>query len=935
MRTVFGRGPELEEVEAFLDRVPNGPVALVIAGNAGIGKTTLWSAALSGAEGRGHRALRARPAESEAVFSFAGLTDLLEPATDLLPSLPPPQRRALEVALLAAEHQGPHPVDHRTIAVAALSMVRLLAQQGPLVLAVDDVQWLDAPSAEVLQFVSRRLDSSPVGILVSHRIGESSAIPSVLAEALDDDQFRRMELGPLSPPAVESLVSTRLDLQLTRSLSARIHQVSGGNPFFALEVARAIKGREADFISGAPLPLTEDLRSLVRGRLSTLSSAGRRALQVVAAASQPSPEIVTAVLGDEGPAGIDDALRAGTIEAERGRLRPAHPLIGATAYLEQPAEDRRRLHSLLADAVDEPEQKARHLALAAAGPDEVVAAALEAAAGSAARRGAAGAAAELAEQAIRLTDPKAQRNRQRRSALAGYHHLRSANILRAKALLEEVVNDAAPGPERANSMGLLGEVVYLLGKTNEALSLFRSALAEGRDNPRVAAHIEMNLSMGTFLQTDYPASQAHSHAALTHAEASADVTLTSHAKGVVVFNDCLAGDGVNESMLASALELEDLDAPTMIWFGPTFVAPMVWMWAGKVAEANEALARLMGVMAERGQEATICLLGLYVTRMACWAGDLASARTYASMGRTASEHNGWAAGRAFASAAESMVACLAGDAATARRKVEEASGILGNQSKFRTICMMSSLGNLELSLGDHAAADRVLGPHVDFIWTSGLREPGVAPFVADEAEALVGLGREDEAERLIDWLEETGGPLDRAWALAAAARCRALLLASRGRLPDAMEQVEQALVNHKRLDMPIERARSLLVKGRLHRRNREKSAAQSALREALDIFEACGAEAWAAATRSELSRLGLRPRAPKELTPTESRVAELAASGLSTKAIAGEAFLSPKSVEGVLTRIYRKLDVHSRAQLASLLARRPDSADRPYPDGRS
>jgi DNA-binding CsgD family transcriptional regulator len=163
MRTVFGREPELEEIDCFLDRLLEGPAALVLAGEAGIGKTTFWSAGLSAAESRGYRTLTARPAESEAVFSFAGLADLLEPAAALLPSLPLPQRRAVEVALLSAEDKGGHPVDHRTIAVAALSMVRLLAQPGPLLIAVDDLQWLDPPTAEVLQFLGRRLGSSGAG----------------------------------------------------------------------------------------------------------------------------------------------------------------------------------------------------------------------------------------------------------------------------------------------------------------------------------------------------------------------------------------------------------------------------------------------------------------------------------------------------------------------------------------------------------------------------------------------------------------------------------------------------------------------------------------------------------------------------------------------------------------------------------------------------
>ena len=919
MATVFGRKAEIEQIDRFLTGVAGGLSALVVAGEPGIGKTTLWQAGVSRAGSLGCRVMLARPAQSEASFAFAGLTDLLEPAAEFLGSLPPPERRALQVALLSEDGDSGHPVDYRTISVAALSLIRLLAADGPIVLAIDDVQWLDAPTAQVLQFVTRRLGTAPVGILLSVRTGEG-AEPESFAKQVPEDRLVVLRLGPMIPPDVEAMLAERLGLELTRPTVELVHDVCGGNPFFALEIGRAMAGRVEHYIAGAPLPLSNDLRELVRERLARLSPAGSAALAAVAAASQPTPELIRAVLGDRAKAGLDDAQAAGTVELDRGRVRPAHPLIGATAYLELSEEDRRSLHGRLARAVEEPEERARHLALAARGPDETVARALEEATHSAARRGAPGAAAELAEQACRLTDPANSTAAYRRAALAGYHHLRSANLPRAKEVLRQVVSDAGPGAIRANAMRLLGEVVYLLGQTTEAISLFRQALEEAQDDHRVAAHIEMNLSMASFLQTDYPASQAHSHAGLRHAEQCGDVSLIAHAQGVVVFNDCLVGKGVNEQLLETALDLEDYDAPTMIWMGPTFVAPMVWMWSGRIAEARAGFSKLMNVLVERGQEATICLLGLYVTRMTCWAGDLQSARSYAAAGRTASEHSGWPTGKAFASAAEAMVGCLAGDADAARRKVEEATGILGTQSKFRTLSLMSSLGALELSLGDYAETDRILGPFTDFITTSGVREPAVAAFVADEAEALIGLGRTEEAACLVDWLAETGELLDRSWALAAAARCRALALACEGRVAEALDQVQQALLNHERFEMPVEHARTLLVKGRLHRRSRQKSAAKQAFEEALAIFELAGASAWAATALAELSRVGLRPRATGALSPTEERVAELAAQGLSTKQISAEAFMSPKSVEGVLTRVYRKLDVRSRAQLAAKLS---------------
>lgn len=924
MATVFGRTAELETIRRFASAMDRGSAALVIAGEAGIGKTTLWHAARRAADGAGYRVLVARPAESEATFSFAGLTDLLEPAVGLLHSLPPPQRRALEIALLSAEDDRGNPVDHRTVAVAALSVVRLLAEERPVVLAIDDVQWLDPPTVQVLQFVARRLGDDRAGILLSLRTEEDTGDPLQLESAFPAESIQRIVVGPLSPPAIEELLTERLDIELTRPLAGRIHEISGGNPFYALEVGRALNTLQGEYTSGSPLPLTQNLRDLVRERLTGLSDAGTRALLAVAAASNPTVETVRGVLGPDAETGLSDAQQAGTIEVERGRLRPTHPLIGATAYLELSPEKRKGLHASLADFVEEPEQKARHLALAADGPDEEVAAALEAATVSAARRGAPGTAAELAEQAAGLTHPAHEAPRLRRMALAGYHHLRSANLLRAKSLFEEVVNDAPPGIQRADALCLLGEVVYLFGRTPDAIDLFQRALAEAEGDPWVSAHIEMDLAMTGFQLIDFAASQRHSHAGLVHAERCGVDSRIGQALGVAIFNDCLVGEGVDEELVQRSLAMEDFDAPTMIWVGPSFVAPMLWMWSGQVEKARAGFARMLQMLVDRGQHASICLMGIYITKAVWWAGDLESAENYALASRVASEHSGWPAGRAFAAASGAMVDCLAGRSEDARRKIEEASAIFGSHSPVRTLWMMTCLGALELSLGDYAATDRVLGPYLPVLKSSSVGEPGVFAFLADEAEALIGLDRAPEAEPLIEWLAERGTALDRPWALAAAARCRALKLASESRLPEAMEAVREALLAHELVPMPVELARTLLVKGRLHRRNREKSAAKQALDEALRIFEGAGATAWADRTREELARIGLRPRASSGLTATESHVAELAAAGLTTKAIAAEAFLTPKSVEGVLTRVYRKLGVSSRAQLAARFASRTE-----------
>jgi DNA-binding NarL/FixJ family response regulator len=242
---------------------------------------------------------------------------------------------------------------------------------------------------------------------------------------------------------------------------------------------------------------------------------------------------------------------------------------------------------------------------------------------------------------------------------------------------------------------------------------------------------------------------------------------------------------------------------------------------------------------------------------------------------------------------------------------------------------LSALGFLELSLGNAAEADRHLNPLVARMEAAGVREPGAARFVPDAIEALIALGRLDEAETLLIRLERRARTLDRASALAASARCRALLAAARGDLASALSTLEAALAEHDRAAMPFERARTLLVLGEVRRRAKYKRAARETLEAALAVFEELGAELWAAKARSDLGRIGGRAPATDALTPTERRVAELVAEGRPTKVVAGELFVSVKTVEGHLSRIYAKLGVRSRAELAARFAAEGPRLSRP------
>ncbi len=321
--------------------------------------------------------------------------------------------------------------------------------------------------------------------------------------------------------------------------------------------------------------------------------------------------------------------------------------------------------------------------------------------------------------------------------------------------------------------------------------------------------------------------------------------------------------------------------------------------------------------AERGDPVSLSFVLFHLSELECWAGNLERAEKLVEDGLATAAITGKRSMAALLSTVRGLVLAYRGRVDEARLSL---TGAIGAESQPADPFVASILGYIALSLGDLAAADRHMRPLADLLIATGIPEPGVFHFVPDEIEAMIGLGEVDRTTQLLARLEESGRRLDRAWALATGGRCRALLAAAAQDLPAAEAAVEFALVHHVRLEMPIEHGRTLLVKGQILRRARRWRDARDALDSALEIFEKMGTPLWAARARAELERIGGRPRAPFELTPTELEVAGLIASGLTIKEVAASAFISPKTVEANLSRVYSKLGFHSRAELGSWIA---------------
>jgi hypothetical protein len=331
---IVGREPELRRVDELLDAIEAGPMALVIEGEIGIGKTALWKHGLAAAANRSHRVLACRPIDAEAQLAYAALGDLLaEVPEGALAELPGPQRRALEVALLRAEPEEQRSLP-RAVALGLLGVLRALARQAPTLVAIDDVQDLDHPSESALAFAARRLTDERVGLLLARRLDGRRRVLPDLDRALPEGRMGRLRLGALTVAELDRLLGARLRASFPRLTLARLHRVSGGNPFFALEVGGALLRTGDPRAPLDDLPVPASLQGLVRDRLALLDPAALLTAQLAAALSRPTVALIASVMG--GHDGVEAAAAAGVVELDGDRVRFAHPLLASVAYAQLP-----------------------------------------------------------------------------------------------------------------------------------------------------------------------------------------------------------------------------------------------------------------------------------------------------------------------------------------------------------------------------------------------------------------------------------------------------------------------------------------------------------------------------------------------------------------------------------------------------------------------
>jgi DNA-binding CsgD family transcriptional regulator len=795
-----------------------------------------------------------------------------------------------------------------------------LARSAPLLLAIDDLQWLDRPTLSVLRFGLRRVAPGRVGVLVASRSTSSDDDRLALGEALPPARVHRLTVGPLDLSAVDQILRSRVRTAFLGPTLRRVHETSGGNPLFAIELARSLLDPDATGVPGQPFPAPSSLPELLAARLARISAPTRRVLLAVSTLARPTVEVVLEATAGDGDtrASLDEAVAADVLAVHNGAMCFTHPLLSSAVYAEASAEERRRLHRRLADLVADPEERARHLGLSTDAPDEDIAAMLEHAAKRAASRGAPDTAAVLLERAIALTPASSRALVPRRELDAADQHIAAGDTTRARVILDGVLSAADTGPMRARALHRCARVSALGGEMLAVPRLLQDALRHVDGDLPLRASIERDLVWSLAQVGDVDQLLPHADAALDAAEASGQPALIAEALNHLCMAHCFAHGHVDPNLLDRALQFQDQVGTARppsdrgIASGRLTLA-LALKWADHLDQARQTLTDLRTEHIDHGDEAALTPVLFHLGELECWSGNWELAAGVADECHDLAVRNGQAVAELRAMTLDAMVACFRGTTDAIRRSAATIASAEAAGDWSAMIRILKAVGVHELAIGSTEAAIDHFERGIALTKRLGYDHRTVR-IVPDAVEALIALQRWREAAPLVDELER-GGASNGAWALATGARCRGLLHAATGHLAEAEASLRLAMVEHERLPRPVERARTLLLLGVVQRRLRRQRAARESLDEAYRVFATLGAARWTDRARTELARIGGRASTPLALTPTEEQVARLVTDGHTNHEVAASLFISVKTVEANLTRIYRKLAVSSRREL--------------------
>ena len=885
--------------------------AVLVRGEAGVGKSALIDAAVAAAGGV--RVLRARGYESDTEIPYAGLLELVTPLLPLRELLPAAQRDALASAF-ALEPPTPH--DRLAVPAGLLGLLARAAERRPLLAVVDDVHWLDDASRDAIMFAARRLVAGGAGMLLAVREGAEGDA--------DLSGVEQLRLEGLERPAALALLR-RAAPRLPAGTAEALVSATAGNPLALLELPEALTPAQ---LSGEapladPLPASATIERAYARQVAALPPQTRRALLVAATLHRGQLDLLTAALRRLGLP--DDVLapaeQARIVTERAGELAFRHPLLRAAVYQSAASSERRAAHAALGAVANDPRVRAWHLAHAAAGADETVAAALEEAARDArARSGHAEAARAFARAAELSTDRAAQG---RRALDAAQEHAVAGHVATALALLDEAEPRIEPALAPALAR-LRGNLAMRRGEPHAAQRILEGAaeraLAAG--DHASAATLLLESSIGYTMVGD----PEGMFATLERASASA-ARVEGPAALIARIMLAVSGMVVGRARAGAAAELERIE-PLLADLDPVGLGEPLGLYAqASLWRDRDRAERTLDWLIGRYREASaygalpfpLTVRAMLNERRGRWVDAEADAEEAVRLAREIDQ----ATIAGFCLSTLANVEAGLGRIDDARAHAREGLELTGAaHARNLAIYVNAALGRAELAADRAEAAIAALELAAAEAAALGWREPNVVQFAGDRVEALVRLGREQEARAalaaLADDVELTGS----AWGAAVLERGRMLL--ARGDELDA--HAARALEWHARDGGPFERARTELAWGERLRRRRRRMDAREPLERALATFRALGAAPWARRAADELAAAGgAHPAAENgsrgrdELSPHELKVALMVAHGMTNREVAAALFLSPKTIERHLSRIYRKLDVRSRTELARLL----------------
>ncbi|MFE9256624.1 AAA family ATPase [Streptomyces sp. NPDC006879] len=889
----------------------------VLTGPAGVGKSAVAAAVAGLAEARGETVLTLAPEAADRWIPEASAAALLISVPHAaLDHLAGPQRTA--IALLRRERDAPRAGrDGVALRLAFVEVLRSLAAEAPVLIVADNAQWLDAESVDLLRFALRH---APPRVRVLATECVQSGAPA--AETLCGPGTPTIRVPPMGADEVAELL---VHHRLPSRLAGRIHRASGGNPRLALALGRSL-AEVREFVHHAdPLPVSGQAREAARRLLAEGPPAAHTTLLLAALAARPTTALLRRAGRLHAETELADAERAGLVTiGEDGAVAFTAGVLPTVLAADAGWAERSVAHTALATACPDPVQAARHRALAVDTADEALAAEVDAAAAVCRRRGDRTLAAELgllAADRTPLDQPGAELARLVGAAedagCAG-----RADLAR-RATRAVLARDASPADRVRARLAVIDSAGQALGELDET---FARALDDAAGDPSLLAALKLRTAWKLNLCDGDPVRSRHAAAEAGElARIGGDPVAEAMALTVSARMGRILGDGGAEDILAEALALPAPEVPLVMRNAPQYLAVRHALFDDRLTDAREQLLTLLPAVERTGSSEDVFEVLRSLTEVELRRGRCAAALGHSRRAVDLTIEAGLSPGPAWyvAALAEATGGSFRRAVSYARRGVQASEE---EQDQVFLSRSLYALGMVELAMGETTRAVTTLRRVADSEAAQQVVDPSILRWHGELAEALVAADQTDQAARLIDEVREVAQDLGRDTVVAALNRAHGMCLAVRGETDTAVGLLQDTAERFAVLELPVERGRTLLTLARVERRRRRKAPARRALQAAAEVFTQCGAKPWAelavdAPARAETTGRANHP-ATAALTEAEARLALLVSEGASNQEAAAMLFLSVKTVEARLTRIYQKLDVRSRAQLATALRAR-------------